>query len=90
VHDVLVAHFLREEVERNPALAAYRNRVIAVTGDDDLESASLSHQRRKSPALAKAEGAGTRGGQDQANFAMQINLGSVWSMSYTLLLAIGA
>jgi superfamily II DNA or RNA helicase len=35
-----VRKFLRREVERNAALAAYRNRVIAVTGDDDLEEIS--------------------------------------------------
>ena len=35
-----VRNFLRREVERNPALAAFRNRVIAVTGDDDLEEIS--------------------------------------------------
>jgi hypothetical protein len=35
-----VRNFLRREVERNAALAAYCNRVIAVTGDDDLEEIS--------------------------------------------------
>ena len=35
-----VRDFLRSEVERNRALAAYRDRVIAVTGDDDLEDIS--------------------------------------------------
>jgi Helicase conserved C-terminal domain len=35
-----VRKFLRGEVERNPALSAYRNRVVAVTGDDDLEEIS--------------------------------------------------
>jgi hypothetical protein len=35
-----VRNFLLQEVERNPALAAYRRRVIAVTGDDDLEEIS--------------------------------------------------
>jgi hypothetical protein len=35
-----VRNFLRCEVERNPALAAFRNRIIAVTGDDDLEEIS--------------------------------------------------
>ena len=35
-----VRNFLRQEVERNPALSAYRKRVIAVTGDDDLEEIS--------------------------------------------------
>jgi hypothetical protein len=35
-----VRDFLRREVERNSALSVYRNRVIAVTGDDDLEDIS--------------------------------------------------
>lgn len=35
-----VRNFLRQEVERNPALADYRKRVIVVTGDDDLEEIS--------------------------------------------------
>jgi superfamily II DNA/RNA helicase len=35
-----VRKFLRDEVERNPALSAYHNRVVAVTGDDDLEEIS--------------------------------------------------
>jgi hypothetical protein len=35
-----VRDFLRSEVESNQALAAYRKRVIAVTGDDDLEDIS--------------------------------------------------
>ena len=35
-----VRDFLRREVKHNPALAAYRKRVIAVTGDDDLEDVS--------------------------------------------------
>jgi Helicase conserved C-terminal domain/PLD-like domain/SNF2-related domain len=35
-----VRTFLRREVERNPALAAYRNRAVAVTGGDDLEEIS--------------------------------------------------
>lgn len=35
-----VRKFLRDEVERNPALSAYHNRVVAVTGDDDLEETS--------------------------------------------------
>ncbi|HZR77009.1 helicase-related protein [Bradyrhizobium sp.] len=35
-----VRKFLGEEVKRNPALAPYRGRVIAVTGDDDLEEIS--------------------------------------------------
>lgn len=32
-----VREFLRAEVKRNPALRCYRNRIVAVTGDDDLE-----------------------------------------------------
>ena len=35
-----VREFLKREVDRNPVLSAYRNRVIAVTGDDDLEEIS--------------------------------------------------
>jgi superfamily II DNA/RNA helicase len=35
-----VRNFLRQEVERNPAFADYRKRVIVVTGDDDLEEIS--------------------------------------------------
>ena len=35
-----VRKYLRREVDQNPALAAYRNRVIAVTGGDDLEDIS--------------------------------------------------
>jgi hypothetical protein len=35
-----VRDFLRREVENNPALAVYRNRVVAVTGDDNLEEIS--------------------------------------------------
>ena len=35
-----VRDFLRREVERNPALASYRSRLIAVSGDDDLEDVS--------------------------------------------------
>lgn len=35
-----VRDFLRHEVKRNPALRSFRNRVIAVTGDDDLEDVS--------------------------------------------------
>jgi hypothetical protein len=35
-----VRNFLREEVERNRALVAYQTRVVAVTGDDDLEELS--------------------------------------------------
>jgi hypothetical protein len=35
-----VRHFLQGEVERNRALSAYHNRVVAVTGDDDLEQTS--------------------------------------------------
>jgi Helicase conserved C-terminal domain len=35
-----VREFLRTQVTQNPAIAAYRNRVITVTGDDDLEEIS--------------------------------------------------
>jgi hypothetical protein len=35
-----VREFLRREVDRNPTLAAYRDRVVVVTGDDDLEEIS--------------------------------------------------
>jgi hypothetical protein len=35
-----VRNFLRREVDQDPALAVFRNRVIAVTGDDDLEEIS--------------------------------------------------
>jgi hypothetical protein len=35
-----VRTFLLDEIERNPKLAAYRNRVAAVTGGDDLEEFS--------------------------------------------------
>lgn len=35
-----IREFLLAEVQRNPALAAYRKRVVAVTGDDDLEEGS--------------------------------------------------
>lgn len=35
-----VREFLLAEIDRNPALAAFRKRVVAVTGDDDLEVGS--------------------------------------------------
>jgi hypothetical protein len=35
-----VRDFLNEEVDRNPTLGSYRKRIVAVTGDDDLEDVS--------------------------------------------------